>query len=55
MDSFVILVDKKDFDEIPFISYNTTGKYSSLEKISADLNIYASKNNPTAPSNINFY
>lgn len=35
--------------------YNSTGKYSSLEKISADLNIYASKNNPTAPSDIHFY
>lgn len=35
--------------------YNSTGKYSSLEKINADLNIYASKNNPTAPSNVKFF
>ena len=35
--------------------YNSTGKYSALEKINADLNIYASKNNPSAPSNINFF
>ena len=35
--------------------YNSTGKYSSLEKLNADLNIYASKNNPTAPSNVKFF